>query len=131
MGRAWLSSPVGRGAQPARVLRRPPAYTQACSRLPKQRELTFWVAEIDVPPPYKIYWKVKNVGPQAIERNMIRGEIRIDSGHRQITEHSTFQGDHLDSLAVNLSQPIHSRRKALAPHPPAINDGILYAHHRE
>jgi len=63
-------------------------------RIPKQRELTFWVAEIDVPPPYKIYWKVKNVGPQAIERDMIRGEIRMDSGHNQITEHSTFQGDH-------------------------------------
>lgn len=63
-------------------------------RIPKERELTFWVAEIDVPPPFKIYWKVKNVGPQAIERDMIHGEIRIDSGHRQITEHSTFQGDH-------------------------------------
>lgn len=63
-------------------------------RIPRQRELTFWVSEIDVPPPYKIYWKVKNVGPQAIERDMIRGQIRIDSGYRQITEHSTFQGDH-------------------------------------
>lgn len=63
-------------------------------RIPRQRELTFWIAEINVPPPYKIYWKVKNVGPQAIERNMIRGNIRIDSGHNQITEHSNFEGDH-------------------------------------
>lgn len=63
-------------------------------KIPKERELTFWVAEIDVPPPYKIYWKVKNVGPQAIERNMIRGDIRMDSGPHQITERSSFQGDH-------------------------------------
>lgn len=63
-------------------------------RIPKQRELTFWVAETDVPPPYKIYWKVKNVGPEAIARNMIRGDIRMDSGPHQITERSSFQGDH-------------------------------------
>ncbi|MBM0210517.1 Nucleotidyltransferase domain protein [Pseudomonas syringae pv. maculicola] len=63
-------------------------------RIPKERELTFWVAEIDVPPPFKIYWKVKNVGPLAIEQNMIRGNIQIDSGQHQITERSSFQGDH-------------------------------------
>jgi hypothetical protein len=63
-------------------------------RIPKERELTFWVAETDVPAPYKIYWKVKNVGPEAIVRNMIRGDIRMDSGSHQITERSSFQGDH-------------------------------------
>lgn len=63
-------------------------------RIPKESELTFWVAETDVPPPYKIYWKVKNVGPEAITRDMIRGDIRMDSGPHQITERSTFKGDH-------------------------------------
>lgn len=63
-------------------------------RIPKERELTFWVAETDVPPPFKIYWKVKNVGPEAITRDMIRGDIRMDSGPHQITERSSFQGDH-------------------------------------
>jgi hypothetical protein len=63
-------------------------------RIPKERELTFWVAETDVPHPYKIYWKVKNVGPEAITRDMIRGDIRMDSGPHQITERSSFQGDH-------------------------------------
>jgi hypothetical protein len=63
-------------------------------RIPKERDLTFWVAEIDVPLPYKICWKVKNVGPEAIDRNMIRGDIRMDGGSHQITERSSFQGNH-------------------------------------
>ncbi|NWA24471.1 nucleotidyltransferase [Pseudomonas gingeri] len=63
-------------------------------RVPKERELTFWVAETDVPAPYKIYWKVKNVGPEAITRDMIRGDIKMDTGPHQIIERSSFQGDH-------------------------------------
>jgi len=63
-------------------------------KIPKQRELTFWIRHIDVPPPYKIYWKVRNVGPEAIRRDMLRGEIRIDSGAHQLTEKSDFEGDH-------------------------------------
>src|SRR5690606_30930587 len=73
-------------------------------RIPKERELTFWVSEIDVPPPYKIYWKVKNVGSEAISRDMIRGDIRMDSGSHQITERSNFQGDHyVECFAVKES----------------------------
>lgn len=63
-------------------------------KVPKQRELTFYVKFIDVPPPYKLYWKVRNVGPEALRRNMLRGQIQVDSGHHQITERSDFQGEH-------------------------------------
>ncbi|WLI11676.1 MULTISPECIES: nucleotidyltransferase [Pseudomonas] len=63
-------------------------------KIPKQRELTFYVKHINVPPPFKLYWKVRNVGPEAIRRNMLRGQIQMDSGYHQITEHSDFQGEH-------------------------------------
>jgi phage anti-repressor protein len=63
-------------------------------KIPVLRELTFYVSHIDVPEPFKLYWKVKNVGPEAIRRDMIRGDIRMDSGARQITERSNFHGDH-------------------------------------
>ena len=55
-------------------------------RLLVLRELTFYVSHIDIPEPFKLYWKVKNVGPEAIRRDMIRGDICMDSGARQITE---------------------------------------------
>lgn len=32
--------------------------------------------ESDIPKPYDIYWKVRNVGYEAIRRNCIRGQIK-------------------------------------------------------
>lgn len=46
----------------------------------------------DCPPPYKIMWKVKNVGPEAERKNMLRGQI-FEKGNR-IIEHSNFYGNH-------------------------------------
>ena len=63
-------------------------------RLPKERKLTFYISKMDVQPPFDIYWKVRNTGPEAIKRNMRRGNIRMDSGAHQITETSNFDGDH-------------------------------------
>lgn len=42
--------------------------------------------------PYKILWKVKNVGPEAERKNLIRGEIK-ERG-RTIVEHTSFFGNH-------------------------------------
>ena len=44
------------------------------------------------PPSYKIFWKVKNVGPEAARRNQIRGQI-VEKGNC-IAEHSNFFGNH-------------------------------------
>lgn len=40
----------------------------------------------------KVYWKVRNVGREAIKRNMIRGQI--NRGKRHIKEHTDFTGPH-------------------------------------
>ena len=44
------------------------------------------------PPPYKIFWKVKNVGPEAERRNDVRGQIE-EKGN-SIVENSSFYGNH-------------------------------------
>ena len=43
-------------------------------------------------PPYKIFWKVKNVGPDAARRNQLRGQI-VEKG-KYIEERSSFFGNH-------------------------------------
>lgn len=39
------------------------------------KRLTFKIVNTDCTEPYDIYWKVRNVGDEAIRRNMIRGNI--------------------------------------------------------
>ena len=48
--------------------------------------------ETDCPKPYRVFWKVKNSGPEAQRRNMIRGQIE-DRG-RSIQEPTNFFGNH-------------------------------------
>jgi hypothetical protein len=62
--------------------------------LPKARSLRFYVERCDVPPPYEILWKVRNVGPEAERRKMIRGQIEPDGGKHQKYEKTDFHGDH-------------------------------------
>ena len=47
---------------------------------------------VNCPQPYKVLWKVKNVGPEAERRNEIRGQI-AERG-RAIVEHTSFFGNH-------------------------------------
>lgn len=63
--------------------------------LPHNKTLIF-VAETNTPWPYKIKWKVKNIGPEAERRNNQRGQIiNCDKGsYNQRTEHSNFYGPH-------------------------------------
>lgn len=64
-------------------------------RVPLGRHLRFYVSECDVPEPYAIWWKVRNQGPVAIERKMLRGEITPDAdGLKQKYETTDFSGDH-------------------------------------
>lgn len=61
--------------------------------LPVNRSLRFFIEECDVPPPFEIKWKVRNVGPVARIKG-IRGEILDDQGTHERTESADFQGEH-------------------------------------
>ena len=46
----------------------------------------------DTPKPYKVLWKVKNVGPESQRRNEVRGQI--EERGLAITENTRFYGNH-------------------------------------
>ena len=75
---------------------RPKLLTEFLSRLrhylPHNFEIRCTMDYTDCPQPYKIFWKVKNVGPEAERRNQIRGQI-VEKG-KTIVEHSNFYGNH-------------------------------------
>lgn len=60
--------------------------------LPHNFEIRCEMEYTNCPWPYKILWKVKNVGPGAERKNIIRGEIK-ERG-RTIVEHTSFFGNH-------------------------------------
>lgn len=60
----------------------------------KNKTLTFFIEDDDLPDKHKLYWKVRNVGKVAHEKNQIRGQIVSDGGHRQKVEHTQFVGPH-------------------------------------
>ncbi len=64
------------------------------NRVEKWRSLRFRVVECTVPPPYKIYWKVRNTGAEAAEIGQLRGEIREDTGSHQHGESTKYRGSH-------------------------------------
>ena len=59
-----------------------------------ERKLAFF---IKTPPPissYEVYWKVRNVGSEAIKRKQVRGQILKDDGSGTRVEHTRFHGEH-------------------------------------
>lgn len=64
------------------------------NRVPKWRTIRFKVVECDVPPPYQIYWKVRNTGAEATAAGQLRGEIRPDAGNLEKTEKTRWHGSH-------------------------------------
>jgi hypothetical protein len=62
--------------------------------LHRNKSLEFKVKETDVKEPYEVYWKVKNIGRKAEEKNQIRGQILSDRGSKKRREHSSFHGPH-------------------------------------
>ncbi len=57
------------------------------------KRLTFKIADTDCMEPYDIYWKVRNVGDEAIRRNMIRGNIEKTNSKIK-KENTNFKGPH-------------------------------------
>ena len=60
--------------------------------LPHNFEIRCTMEYTNCPPPYKVLWKVKNVGPEAERLNQVRGQIE-EKGN-SIVEHSRFYGNH-------------------------------------
>lgn len=68
--------------------------SQMFSWLPTGRSLRFHVEYCDVPEPYQLLWKVRNVGLEAERRKQIRGQIISDSGKAERNESTSFSGEH-------------------------------------
>lgn len=58
------------------------------------RTLTFKVVSCNVPHPYQVFWKVRNVGTVAEQKNQIRGQIFPDGGLLKRVETTNFGGEH-------------------------------------
>lgn len=63
--------------------------------LTAKKSLRFYITEISVKEPYKIYWKVLNRGDEARRRNCIRGQIVEDDGQMEKVEKTNFRGAHV------------------------------------
>ncbi len=61
--------------------------------LSHNKQLEFKIQKTSCPPPYDIWWKVRNVGNEAIKRNMVRGNI-LKSNLKTQNEHTNFEGNH-------------------------------------
>mgnify|MGYP006075163057 FL=1 len=58
------------------------------------KKLKFYITTNEVPKPYEVKWKVKNLGQIAKKRNMYRGQIINDQGKEIRNENSNFNGEH-------------------------------------
>jgi hypothetical protein len=57
------------------------------------KSLTFFIESNNVPCPYEVYWKVRNVGELALKKDMIRGQI-LKTNRGTQCEISSFGGAH-------------------------------------
>lgn len=58
------------------------------------KKIKFFIQNTDVTEPFEVRWKVKNKGEIAKKKNMLRGEILMDSGKNTRIENSSFSGEH-------------------------------------
>lgn len=61
--------------------------------LRNRKKIEFYIQNTSVPKPYRVFWKVRNVGPQAEKRDQIRGQIE-ESKYETKTELISFDGPH-------------------------------------
>jgi hypothetical protein len=67
---------------------------QRGNQVDKNRKVIFSIATSNIPQPYDLWWKVRNTGPEAMDRNMIRGQVVKDDGTRSRVEPTAFRGSH-------------------------------------
>ncbi len=77
--------------------------------LPHHMKIHCILTSTNVPPPYDVYWKVKNVGPESERRNEVRGQI-IKRGE-EIVENSKFYGNHYIECYIVKDRVCVARRR--------------------
>ncbi|QTO18683.1 SMODS domain-containing nucleotidyltransferase [Burkholderia seminalis] len=77
--------------------------------------LRFHIVECDVPEPYEVKWKVRNVGEEAVRRNQIRGQIIRDEGRRERKETANFHGPHFVECYVIKNEVCVARDRIEVP----------------
>lgn len=60
--------------------------------LRRNKSLDFFIRSTNCPKPFDVYWKVRNVGIEAEQRDCIRGEIFMGDTHHK--ERTDFYGEH-------------------------------------
>lgn len=70
------------------------------NKVSRGRSINFSIKSSNLPSSYELWWKVRNVGAEAIAKNMIRGQIERDSGSRSRTEPASFRGSHYVEIYV-------------------------------
>ncbi|EAO8614929.1 nucleotidyltransferase, partial [Salmonella enterica subsp. enterica serovar Enteritidis] len=65
--------------------------------------------------PYKIKWKIKNVGDEAERRGNVRGEILDDEGGSERFETADFSGPHFVECYVIYGNQVVARDRIDVP----------------
>lgn len=73
-----------------------------------------FIADTNTPPPYDIYWKVRNRGDEAKKRNMVRGQICKTNSltHR---EETSFKGQHYVECYIVKDGIVVAKRRINVP----------------
>ena len=83
-------------------------------RIPKHRNVRFIVTETTVPPPYDIYWKVRNHGEQAAKRpEQLRGSIV--RGESVLNEVTAYRGEHYAECFIGKDGVVRARKRTWIP----------------
>ena len=86
-------------------------------KLKARKKLNFYIESTDIPeylmPNVIWYWKVRNVGSEAIRRNCERGQIRKGSKTHQ--EPTDFTGDHYVECYAVIDQRLIAKGRANVP----------------
>ncbi|WP_273853102.1 nucleotide-binding domain-containing protein [Guptibacillus spartinae] len=75
--------------------------------------LQFFIAHTDVPDPYKVFWKVKNEGEVAKEKDSIRGQIF--EGGKTHSEPTSFKGNHYVECYIVKNGIVKAKRRISVP----------------
>ena len=68
---------------------------RAMRSVDRGRRLRFRITYCDVPPPYQVWWKVRNTGPEAASvPGGLRGQLLPDDGTSSRSETTKYRGRH-------------------------------------
>lgn len=85
------------------------------SWLMPERKLKFYIKKPPAISSYDIYWKIRNVGREAIRRKQVRGQIHRDSGCGSRIEHTSFRGKHYVECYIVHNNICVAKRAILVP----------------